>query len=203
MSNEHVVESDPGAGALARKRRKARLQRNNNKKRALDQQPPEEVSSSAGPKTQKPHITGVKINARYDPGVKMNREELREWRKEARRIRNRESAAASRLKTRDRIDELEQQVLAIGKKYAAALERIVELESNAAAAASNDTIDPAIVPQEAGTFVVSPCQSKNCSPVAAPAATPNSPRHIIPLSNDTYVIVEKPFLHLTEMISTA
>mmetsp|Transcript_31058 Transcript_31058/g.59002 ORF Transcript_31058/g.59002 Transcript_31058/m.59002 type:complete len:374 (-) Transcript_31058:377-1498(-) len=40
----------------------------------------------------------------------MSREELSEWRKEQRRKRNRESAAASRNKTRARIDELEGEV---------------------------------------------------------------------------------------------
>jgi len=52
--------------------------------------------------------------------------------KEARRVRNRESAAASRRKTRDRIAELELQVSALEAKYSAALRRIDELETGSA-----------------------------------------------------------------------
>jgi len=79
-------------------------------------------------------IPGVKKQARYVPAVdpevvaKMSREELTLWRKEARRVRNRESAAASRQKTQSRISELEAQVAALNSKYHAALERICELE---------------------------------------------------------------------------
>merc|ERR1712070_496249 len=59
----------------------------------------------------------------------MTKEELTVWRKEARRVRNRESAAASRNKTRDRISELEGKVHSLQSKYASALERIIELEA--------------------------------------------------------------------------
>ena len=51
----------------------------------------------------------------------MTRDELKAWRKEARRVRNRESAAASRKRNRERIDELESEVDALKTKYAAAL----------------------------------------------------------------------------------
>jgi len=74
-------------------------------------------------------IRGVKKQARYDPGVPMTKAELREWRKEARRVRNRESAAASRMKTRSRIGELETEVSSMKDKYGAALQRIAELEA--------------------------------------------------------------------------
>jgi len=47
----------------------------------------------------------------------MSREELTEWRKEQRRKRNRESAAASRNKTRVRIDELECEVKQWKERY--------------------------------------------------------------------------------------
>jgi vacuolar-type H+-ATPase subunit E/Vma4 len=76
-----------------------------------------------------PHKTGIKRNARYDPGVAMTREELVEWRKEARRVRNRESAAESRQRTRSRIEALEAKLELLESKYAAALERISDLET--------------------------------------------------------------------------
>lgn len=77
---------------------------------------------------KKPHITGIKKQSRYDPGVSMTKEELKAWRKEARRVRNRESAAASRKKNRDVIDLLENKVQAVQTKYETALQYIVALE---------------------------------------------------------------------------
>jgi len=56
---------------------------------------------------------------RYDPDVPMTKEEAAAWRREARRVRNRQSAAASRQKTRARIEELEVEVESWQKKYAA------------------------------------------------------------------------------------
>ncbi|CAB9519248.1 expressed unknown protein [Seminavis robusta] len=78
-------------------------------------------------------IPGVKQQARYVPAVKMTKAELTLWRKEARRVRNRESAAASRQKTQSRINVLEAEVGELTTKYQAALKRIVELEAQAAA----------------------------------------------------------------------
>uniref|UniRef100_A0A7S2KYZ9 BZIP domain-containing protein n=1 Tax=Leptocylindrus danicus TaxID=163516 RepID=A0A7S2KYZ9_9STRA len=45
---------------------------------------------------------------KYDPDTPMSKEEAAAWRREARRVRNRQSAAASREKTRLRIQELEE-----------------------------------------------------------------------------------------------
>ena len=73
-------------------------------------------------------IKGIKKQARYEPVIPMSKAELTKWRKEARRVRNRESAAASRRKTRERIEELEGQVETLEHKYCAALKRIAELE---------------------------------------------------------------------------
>jgi hypothetical protein len=78
----------------------------------------------------KPHITGIKKQSRYDPGVPMTRDELKTWRKEARRVRNRESAAASRKKNREQVSQLEEEVDALKSKYAAALQLILHLEAN-------------------------------------------------------------------------
>eukprot|EP00591_Stephanopyxis_turris_P004341 CAMPEP_0195520706 /NCGR_PEP_ID=MMETSP0794_2-20130614/17461_1 /TAXON_ID=515487 /ORGANISM="Stephanopyxis turris, Strain CCMP 815" /LENGTH=311 /DNA_ID=CAMNT_0040650123 /DNA_START=9 /DNA_END=941 /DNA_ORIENTATION=+ len=62
---------------------------------------------------------------RYEPDVPMTKEEAEAWRKEARRLRNRESAAASRQKVRGRITELESQMKHWKSKY----ESIYNLDS--------------------------------------------------------------------------
>ena len=69
-----------------------------------------------------------KTQVRYDPEVPMDKEQLAAWRREARRVRNRESAAASRQRIRDRIGELETEVGQWKSKYAEAMERLHELE---------------------------------------------------------------------------
>jgi len=58
----------------------------------------------------------------------MTKEEASAWRKEERRKRNRESAAASRQKTRDRISELEDEVTLWKSKFDEAAQRIANLE---------------------------------------------------------------------------
>ena len=82
-----------------------------------------------------------KTQIRYDPEVPMNKEQLAAWRREARRVRNRESAAASRQRIRNRISELEDEVNQWKSKYSQAMQRLEALEAavgnkNGAAAAS-------------------------------------------------------------------
>lgn len=69
-----------------------------------------------------------KAQIRYDPDVPMDKEQLAAWRREARRVRNRESAAASRQRIRSRITELEGEVEEWKTKYAQAIDRLKELE---------------------------------------------------------------------------
>jgi hypothetical protein len=69
-----------------------------------------------------------KTQIRYDPSVPMDKEQLAVWRREARRVRNRESAAASRQRIRSRITELEDEVSGWKDKYETALARLHELE---------------------------------------------------------------------------
>ena len=64
----------------------------------------------------------------YTPNVPMNKEQLTAWRREARRVRNRQSAAASRQKIRDRIEELESQVLCWKRQYNDAIGKVEKLE---------------------------------------------------------------------------
>jgi hypothetical protein len=73
-----------------------------------------------------------KTQVRYDPEVPMDKDQLAAWRKEARRVRNRESAAASRQRIRDRITELEGEIGQWKQKYAMAMERLERLERVAA-----------------------------------------------------------------------
>jgi chromosome segregation ATPase len=83
------------------------------------------VSSAEG---GKPGGKGKKTQVRYDPDVPMSKEQLAAWRREARRVRNRESAAASRQRIRNRISELEEEVGEWKSKYAEAMERLKRLE---------------------------------------------------------------------------
>ena len=73
-----------------------------------------------------------KKQVRYDPEVPMTIEEAAAWRKEQRKVRNRESAAASRQKTRDRIEELEAEFESIKAKYAAATAQLAVFGVNVA-----------------------------------------------------------------------
>jgi len=70
----------------------------------------------------------TKYQNRYEPDVPMTKEQAADWRREARRKRNRESAAASRNKVRSRISELETEVDEWKDKYEGLLGRIRKLE---------------------------------------------------------------------------
>jgi len=74
-----------------------------------------------------------KAQIRYDPDVPMSKEQLAAWRREARRVRNRESAAASRQRIRSRITELETEVEDWKSKYNRAMDRLEDLQQVAAA----------------------------------------------------------------------
>jgi len=72
--------------------------------------------------------SNTKYQNRYEPDVPMTKEQEAEWRKEARKQRNRESAAASRSKVRNRIIELESEVEGWKAKYVALMQRLDALE---------------------------------------------------------------------------
>lgn len=72
---------------------------------------------------------GKKTQIQYNPDVPMSKEELTAWRREMRRVRNRESAAASRRKVRDRIEELEEEVKTWKERYAEVMVKLSEAES--------------------------------------------------------------------------
>jgi hypothetical protein len=130
-------------------------------------------------------IKGIKKQARYEPVVPMSKEELSEWRKEARRVRNRESAAASRRKTRERIDELEGHVHVLETKYAKALERIAELEktSQPTTPVAGPSIENATTTPPAAILI------ENQAPSTVRTVSPNissttpSPKKVVVLPN--------------------
>jgi hypothetical protein len=149
----------------------------------------------------KPLITGIKRQHRYDPGVRMSRDELKAWRKEARRVRNRESAAASRKRNRERISELEVEVDALQSKYTAALKRIMELESGM----FHDSFTPAILRQDlrematAGTCPASP--SLVSVKTVSPPMSPSCAFHDISDSDEQDEDSYKMYPHINDMIS--
>ena len=137
----------------------------------------------------------------------MTRDELTMWRKEARRVRNRESAAASRKRNRERIAELEVEVDALKSRYSTALQRIVELE---AAAAVNDSFTPLILRQdieayvtpsssEAGSAPPSPRHSPFADPTNSPPMTPTQSSCSLPDSKYQEEISKK-VQHIKDMI---
>jgi hypothetical protein len=118
----------------------------------------------------RPHITGIKRQSRYDPGVSMNREELKAWRKEARRVRNRESAAASRQKNRERITELESEVSHLKSKYAAALRLIIDYEAKRNTNDYTSFVPPALLRQD--LIDLRSADADTDRPHSRPASTP-------------------------------
>lgn len=73
--------------------------------------------------------SGKKPQMRYEPSVPMTKEQAAAWRREQRRKRNRESAAASRQRQRDRISELEKEVMDWKDKFQSAMDRLNQLEA--------------------------------------------------------------------------
>ena len=95
--------------------------------------PPLLESTQAIPKAKpiatviaKPDAVDKKAQIQYNPDIPMTKEQLTAWRREMRRVRNRESAAASRRKVRDRIEELEEEVDVWKKRYQEVLARLGE-----------------------------------------------------------------------------
>jgi hypothetical protein len=130
-------------------------------------------------------IRGIKKQTRYEPEIPMSKAELSLWRKEARRVRNRESAAASRQKIRGRIEELEEQLATLDSKYQAALKRIEELESIERNTATETTTTPqSNPPKESST--------KN-------SAVPNSVSPLLSASQPCVTPSDPDFLIMTEL----
>lgn len=101
---------------------------------AADKKPPKKrkIDSTSSAKEA---ANKKKTQIRYDPDVPMSKEQLAAWRREARRVRNRESAAASRQRIRNRISELEDEVGEWKNKYAQAMQRLEALQQSVASEA--------------------------------------------------------------------
>ena len=205
--DEEGTVRDSEAAALARKRRKQRIKRRNiesqssarmKRRREDDEDQFDDTDSTSEEDRRKPHPTGIKRQARYDPCVKMSKDELKAWRREARRVRNRESAAASRSRTRSRISELEDEVETLTSNLKAALQRIAELEVSGRA---NDSVQAiqSENDQKDTSVVISPCPSAVPSPVMSPVITP-SRRVSFSLDSDHRQEVEKKYQHIMSLI---
>jgi hypothetical protein len=151
--------------AEARKRRKEIIQSQRSEgdsSVAINNEVPKEATEAAAAVSEEPAVTekkppkkrkvddssitsskddddGKKTQIRYDPEVPMSKEQLAAWRREARRVRNRESAAASRQRIRSRITELEEEVGDWKSKYTQAMERLQRLENVINAGADSST----------------------------------------------------------------
>ncbi len=128
----------------------------------------------------------------------MTKEELTGWRKEARRVRNRESAAASRRKTKERIGVLESEVAALESKYKVALQRIIDLE--AAALRHKFSVTPDILRQDLVDIV------QTSTPPQSPKIQPRntispSPSHLEVNISHHQEEVAKKYQHIMDMIS--
>jgi bZIP transcription factor len=89
------------------------------------------VSAPVGiacPVSTKKNSSAKKPQMKYDPDVPMTKEEAAVWRREQRRKRNRESAALSRQRQRDRIADLEIEVADWKNKVDSIMDRIKKLE---------------------------------------------------------------------------
>mmetsp|Transcript_43882 Transcript_43882/g.92320 ORF Transcript_43882/g.92320 Transcript_43882/m.92320 type:complete len:279 (-) Transcript_43882:188-1024(-) len=79
--------------------------------------PPSKAIPKSSPDSDDGLNKQKKTQITYNPDIPMTKEQLTAWRREMRRVRNRESAAASRRKVRDRIEELEDEVALWKKRY--------------------------------------------------------------------------------------
>lgn len=111
-----------------------------------------------------------KTQIRYDPDVPMSKDQLASWRREARRVRNRESAAASRQRIRNRISELEDEVREWKSRYSQAIQRLDALEKCISANATND----AELPQQDAAVLPSEQQPQQQESSEQPAAPPSA-----------------------------
>lgn len=137
------------------------------------------VTSKKLTNTKKKVSIKKKPQMKYDPDVPMTKEEAAAWRREQRRKRNRESAALSRQRQRDRIGDLEVEVEEWKNKVESIMERIKSLEE-ASGIDSRDLV-PEIPDQDAAAeqsleFEVIEAAENNRSKFVSPPPSP-SPCH--------------------------
>eukprot|EP00536_Pseudo-nitzschia_multiseries_P003015 jgi/Psemu1/318055/estExt_fgenesh1_pm.C_430008 len=135
--------------------------------------------------SKKKIATKKKPQMKYDPDVPMSKEEAAAWRREQRRKRNRESAALSRQRQRDRIGDLEIEVDQWKNKVESIMERIKKLEE--ASGIDSRTLVPEPIQNQAQGLeqslefeVTDSSESKFVSPPPSPG---HSPLHEEPLAS--------------------
>jgi len=178
-------ETDPSS---ARKRRmKILANTRQSSKRSKTSESENDSCQGDKPKT--------KYQNRYEPDVPMTKEEAAEWRREARRKRNRESAAASRNKVRSRIAELEGEVDQWKEKYYLLLARIEKLEnakSNGSGSSALLSMISNLPQQSQGLHAVQATQG-HVSPCTTPGSLPKVSVDFNALSNEDSLQIDIPF----------
>jgi len=137
------------------------------------------VATTKKTTSSKKKTTTKKPQMKYDPEVPMSKEEAAAWRREQRRKRNRESAALSRQRQRDRIGDLEVEVEEWKNKVESIMERIKSLEQ--ASGIDSSTLVPETIPQESEIdqspeFEVIRHTENNQSTFVSPPSSPH-PEH--------------------------
>lgn len=115
---------------------------------------------------------------KYDPDVPMTREQTRAWRRDQRRKRNRESAAACRKRQRDLISVLEGEVAVWKAKFDNALSKIKERDGEGAATELQTQIE---------TMFVMPTRQeteRSCATPPPPPTNAHSPDEICSMGTE-------------------
>jgi len=176
------------------------------KKQKLNDKP--SATGSQSKTTSKPKAAQKKkanTQMRYDPDVPMTKEEAAAWRREARRVRNRESAAASRQKTRDRIVQLEGEVDMWKRKYEEVMSKLRLAEGSGGGSGKVTSQQPSSQSWSDSTkdsSFVSPCSSPSRSPELLPSLSSLCPSSLAKTKHRGMVVDSKENgQHLTEKIS--
>jgi len=128
-----------------------------------------------------------KYQNQYKPAIPMTKDQEAEWRLEARRKRNRNSAAVSRKKVRSRITELEQEVQEWKSKYDSLYQKVHDMGKILRCAMPS--VEPLSPEDTNHAYQITPTSFDNneediilVSPGDSPNIEPIQPPHIIPES---------------------
>lgn len=128
---KEIIQSQRGEGEAAAKSESSPPAADKEEKKPPKKRKVDDAAAAAAAKAKAASEEATKkTQIRYDPEVPMDKEQLANWRREARRVRNRESAAASRQRIRTRINELEDEVGQWKTKYQQAMERLAALQQS-------------------------------------------------------------------------
>jgi predicted ribosome quality control (RQC) complex YloA/Tae2 family protein len=131
-------------------------------------------------------VAKSKYQNHYEPTAPMTKEEEAKWRLEARKKRNRDSAAASRKKTQSRISELENEVTKWKSKYDLLYQKLNDMEKIMNSVRS--PFQPQALEQDVhNKFIPISFQKSNeshslVSPSDSPISHPIDEIHVIPES---------------------